>query len=460
MATLMWISRGHRALFYTADLLGQRGLDRMDDAPVLRSRKSTNLAVEPTTMTSTSTSTAVIQPENAATTTKETPEKPATISRSTSTSTSLSSPGESRSSNENNNDVPKKKIIQETLLDLGITGFNPDIVWESLIQEGEAILKRPQEQEPKASTKDNNNNNNSTSTQRLIALEVGVHRPRQCLQAARAGFQAVCVEPSPKNFPICQQSVNQQSPEIKERVHLHQKVASSTTGEMLEFLGAGSTGDHVGSVDVWNMKVQEPQADTDSATKDPNMVQVPSVRLDDLLKNDMKLGVEERVFLAKIDTQGHEPEVFEGLSEWVFQKRQIDYILFEYWPKGMDIMNTGDTSRMTCVAAKLLHDLHAANYTLYALPNVGHPKCPQSAKNAMNRERAPFHDFRENCLYYYQLERRFATDEYKMGYWSDMLAVAPGTPLLENPLTTVGQALRREQEARIASKALELLQKE
>lgn len=41
--------------------------------------------------------------------------------------------------------------------------------------------------------------------------------------------------------------------------------------------------------------------------------------------------------MLKIDTQGFEPLVFSGLKRAI-QERRIDFIITEFWPKGMDLM--------------------------------------------------------------------------------------------------------------------------
>ena len=179
------------------------------------------------------------------------------------------------------------------------------------------------------------------------------------------------------------------------------------------------------------------------ATKVEETIQVPSVKLDDIILD--VLDDDDRVFIVKIDTQGYEPAVFSGLGASVMQKQRVDYILFEFWPKGMDLLAStgeqGSDHTKACIAAELLEKLQKAGYTLYALPGTSHPHAPREARAALKGERQPLNTARENCEYYYQLEERFPSD-YKMGYWSDILAVAPKATLVDNPVTYVGQALK------------------
>lgn len=78
-----------------------------------------------------------------------------------------------------------------------------------------------------------------------------------------------------------------------------------------------------------------------------------------------------------------------------------------------------------CVAAELLNTLAEAGYTLYALGVIAHPRAPQGYKGVTVTSDRPLHDLHENCKWYLNLEKRFPSDDYKMGYWSDVFAVAP-----------------------------------
>lgn len=183
------------------------------------------------------------------------------------------------------------------------------------------------------------------------------------------------------------------------------------------------------------------------AKKLGSTVQVASIKVDDIIEDALQSD-EERVFIVKVDTQGYEPSVFAGLHASVIQQQRVDYILFEYWPKGMDLLAStgedGSDHTKACIAADLLEKLQRAGYTLYALPDTSHPQAPRAARNALKNERAPTKNARDNCEYYYELEARFPSD-YKMGYWSDMLAVAPRATLIDKPATAVGQILKQQE---------------
>jgi len=254
-----------------------------------------------------------------------------------------------------------------------------------------------------------------------VAMEVGMHSAKQCLEAAKAGLEAHCFEPSPTSFERVKYQVNSEEQEVRNRVAIYNKAASGTSEGTVDFKSSGGTGDHVGEFDMWRMKKT---TDTNDM-KGGKIVRVPQVRLDDIVSKQ-----EDGVFVLKVDTQGFEPVVFSGLSESLKQHK-IKYILMEYWPRGMDLQAGKQDA---CVAADLLSNLVEAGYTLYALSVIAHPKAPQGYKRVVNDR--PVDDLRENCQWYFDLEKKFPSDEYKMGYWSDVLAVAPNMSLNQEQLMT------------------------
>ena len=304
--------------------------------------------------------------------------------------------------------------------------FDADRVWTMLIQEGSALLSNP--------------DNNQHPLIGTIAMEVGMHRPKQCLEAARAGFQAHCVEPSPASFQRVQKGVKKESLEIRNRVHLYPMAAGGTTGDKVPFTAMGGTGDHVGNVDAWNMKTPEESNIKEQVTYAVgSILEVPTIRLDDIIQKQHQ-GEQQTsastVFALKVDTQGFELAVFAGLSESI-RNLEVSFILLEYWPRGMDLLSgTPDA----CVATKVLEQLIQAGYTLYAMPVVAHPRAPKGYQVAVQDR--PLHDIKANCQWYIDLERQFPSEEYKMGYWSDVLAVAPNAPSFKgHALTKLGKAL-------------------
>ena len=303
--------------------------------------------------------------------------------------------------------TPVKKSVGSKQLKTDLLEFPPEKIWRNLIKEAGAKLNE---------------------TKVGIVMEVGMHRATQCLRASKAGLQAHCVEPSPTSFEKIERDVNSQDPDVKSRTHLYQVAASSDSGIKVPFSSAGSTGDHIGSgIDIWTMEKKEDESKQEE-TKD--VVNVYTKRMDEIVQG----SPEKRAYLIKVDVQGFEPQVFEGLTETINQ-RKADYVLFEYWPKGMDLMSE---SKGKCKGVAILELLAGAGYDLYALGVVAHPLAPKRWKSFTHDR--PFHDFTLECQWYYQLEELVQAEEYRIGYWSDILAVAPGVSM-SNPISPTGRKL-------------------
>ena len=258
--------------------------------------------------------------------------------------------------------------------------------------------------------------------------EVGMHRALQCLQAASMGFVAHCVEPSPTSFANVKKKVEQSPLNLQQHIRLYNAAAGAKSGDHVPFTAQGSTGDHVGHSNVWAMNATH----ADAGAK---VLYVPTLRLDDVVLNTTFSSEPHAAFLAKIDTQGYEPAVLTGLSESLKQHK-IPYILTEYWPRGMDFLlapsaESENDGVPACLAADVLQDLADFGYTLYALPVQTHPKAPATFfHRPQSQQFPPLQNAMENCRYYYELERLHPSDVgYKIGYWSDILAVAPGFDL-------------------------------
>ena len=130
------------------------------------------------------------------------------------------------------------------LLRTELAHISADEFYNHLIQEASVILLAAK----KATT---------TQELQLHAMEVGVHRPVQCLKAAKLGLIAHCVEPSPTSFKIIEQRIRQHP--VRPKVKLYQYAASATSGIPLDFQASGGTGDHVvgaggGEKNPWTMQ--------------------------------------------------------------------------------------------------------------------------------------------------------------------------------------------------------------
>jgi FkbM family methyltransferase len=239
------------------------------------------------------------------------------------------------------NDYPKKndKILHENILraidemsEFQKRQYGADQVWEDIIYKGETIMKK------------------NGYKEHLTVIEVGAQNAVQTILAAKYNFHVHCVEPSPKSFNRIRWNISQKfkNDERRKFVHLYNAAAGSESGGMLEFRSTGGTGDHVGEIDMWNMKRGETPDDWPEE-KRGEIIKVPSIQLDDIIY-DHKIkpfkseGLNEeeeenspigfdKVYALKIDTQGYEPSVFAGLKKSI-RAHKIKYIMTEYWPKG------------------------------------------------------------------------------------------------------------------------------
>ena len=270
----------------------------------------------------------------------------------------------------------------------------------------------------------------------LVAVEVGVHSPRHCLHAAEQGFLTHCFEPSPLSYArlVGSPIVKDASPEVKARVVPHREAAGPSSGGTVPFHSTGGTGDHVGEYDMWKMerRRQDPPSSGESQLdrkKRGEIIEVPTTKLDDFIRDDVEEG---EVYLLKVDTQGFEPSIFSGLRESI-RSGAIRYVIFEFWPRGMDLM--ADTPGQ-CSGRQVPDMLAEAGYELYALGVEAHPKAPLKGGGNIRREAMtrPLNQGTEAyCRWFFDLEGRHPSEkgeeEYKFGYWADFVAVAPGVKL-------------------------------
>lgn len=306
-------------------------------------------------------------------------------------------------------------------LQSALVKYSPEGIWEALLHQGSILLK------------DHAKTQQSSSSPLGIVMEVGMFHGNQCKQAAEAGFQAYCLEPSPTNHRRVMGDVARFPPEVVARMHVYNQAAGASSEGTLSFSSGGSTGDHVGDGDMWAMEKKKPQ-DPPLGSK-TNVVQVQQVKLDDMID---KLG--QDVFLIKVDTQGFEPSVFAGLQKSIHEHK-LKYVLFEYWPKGMDFL--ADQMGQCLAVNRILMPFLQAGYKLYALPVSAHPKAPKGWQKGISSR--PYDNLQENCQWYYQMEKSYPSTSYKMGYWSDFLAVAPEAPIPVSDLPTMVEAIWRRQ---------------
>ena len=161
---------------------------------------------------------------------------------------------------------------------------------------------------------------------------------------------------------------------------------------------------------------------SEELTGDSKLIQVPTKPLDKVLG-----PIPETIHILKVDTQGFEPHVFAGLDQ-VLAQQKAKYILTEFWPRGMDVI-AGKTNRECIGIPKVLAKLVENGYRLYALPAEAHPKSPIFRELGQLQRQRPYGDVNKYCQWYYELEDQYPSDEYKMGYWTDLLAISSQTEL-------------------------------
>ncbi len=178
---------------------------------------------------------------------------------------------------------------------------------------------------------------------------------------------------------------------------------------------------------------------------------VKTIAVDDIIHNSVKPTLDyredkedykvDKMFLVKVDTQGYEPEVLTGMQKSI-KEHKIDFLITEYWPKGIDLMQNVTADKRCEKPSQILQYLSDSGYILFALPIIGHPKAPKKAKNYVKIDRGGrinYDDFKAHCEFFYEVEEKNPSDDYHMGYWSDILAVSPSARLPESPVSELGR---------------------
>lgn len=334
------------------------------------------------------------------------------------------------------NNTSAYKIMSDLVMSGNRSLYTADFVWNLLIQE--AVAYR---------------NENSNITTNL--MEVGMHSANQCLKIANNDLQAYCVEPSPNSQNRIMRKFGKTDKSVLKNVRYFQMAASNETGKDLDFSSGGGTGDHVGSsIDIWTMTKISSNNNTSPSDKD--IVKVKSVAIDDIIFNKITATKDfaremagnkttnniDFMYALKVDTQGFEPVVFSGLHSTI-ENKKADTILLEFWPKGMDFMN--DATEKCAKPVEILEFLAKNDYHLFAMENIGHPKGPDNGGflNKFHLNNIPFNNLKEFCMWYYNLEDKFPSEEYKMGYWTDILAVSSKARFSKSPATNLGKILQK-----------------
>lgn len=152
-------------------------------------------------------------------------------------------------------------------------------------------------------------------------------------------------------------------------------------------------------------------------TRKDARTQVSTVSMDDIIG---QLQPNESVYMIKIDVQGHESHVFEGLLESLAQGK-VKYVLFEYWPNALD-----DASNRLVGSCSGVHNILVPlvnlGYTLLDLTVSHHPAVQDKKGLGVDRVSAASRplEFDSNCRWF--VEKGLKTPNYEMGYWTDILA--------------------------------------
>jgi len=290
----------------------------------------------------------------------------------------------------------------------------------------------------------------SNDSLKLVVIEVGANSLNDALKAAKLNLTVLSIEPSPISYKNMVTRAAGQRSDIRSNIFIYNAAVGDSIHGNLNFLNSGSTGAQVIS-------------DADAAKLNPkDFVQVKTVTVDQILHGEVtpdfiyhdevsKLqhsllhrGTNERIFAAKIDVQGFEPKVFQGMKKLI-QNRKIDIILTEFWPRGINTMNGYPQNCDEAIQYLLL--MSNAGYTFYATHFQSHPK-EEGYKQMLKygyRKGAPFHDLKLHCLEMYKLERLFPEPDghNPIGKWTDYLAVSPDVSLAPIATTRLGSAIEK-----------------
>jgi FkbM family methyltransferase len=177
---------------------------------------------------------------------------------------------------------------------------------------------------------------------RMTVMEIGSYDCRDAIGAAKLGFRVFALEPSPKNVFKCRMEM-ELNPAAARNIEFMQLAASNVSG-VVQFNAVGTTGDHVG----------RNTGEADKRYHDGSQsVNVPAVKGDDILDQN---GI-ETLYVLKIDTQGYDLTVLEGLRQTLLRKKPL-YVISELSPTAMRTTHRQNP-------ADLLNLLDEAGYTLY-----------------------------------------------------------------------------------------------
>lgn len=229
-----------------------------------------------------------------------------------------------------------------------------------------------------------------------VVIEVGSKDGAQAQKALELGFTTHVWEPNPGSHARIVRRLG--SYIARKKATVNQQAASDVSGLSVPFPQKPSAGNGIG------------------AATNPGSVNVQTVALDDLSE------FSDDVFFLKIDVQGHEARVLQGISRSIKQHK-FQYIMLEFWPTEMELpQHLIEGER--CTAAAALHQLVAAGYVLFEMAVKSRHWAETELPLTGERFARPL-NFDGLCEWYKRrgVEHKQPT---QMGYWADVLAVAPG----------------------------------
>lgn len=146
-------------------------------------------------------------------------------------------------------------------------------------------------------------------------------------------------EPDPESFALLEANVRLNG---LTNVVLEQKALSNEPGRLKLFLGEKNRGDH---------RIYQPR---EGPKRD--FVEVEAVTLDDYFN-----GYDGDIDFIKIDTQGAEGVIFEGLTGIAKKNKGLRFVI-EWWPYGMDSMGY-ESGRLVSLITSLGFHFYDAGWT-------------------------------------------------------------------------------------------------
>lgn len=314
------------------------------------------------------------------------------------------------------NTLIRTDLIYKAKLRRQFMSKGADAIWDHLIIEARFLRKE--------------------TGQHLHAMEVGMHNGDECVKAAHDGMSAHCLEPSPVSNNHILSGFEAAEPSYKKGIHYYKMAAAAESDKMLPFMSGGFPEDHVGKLmDVHTMSwVEAEKHGKHWLASEIEPFLVKSVAIDDIIENKVKPTIDyghgekiDHMFVLKIETQGYEPEVVKGMKRSI-EMQKIDFVIMEYWPKLIDFMHESPKNERCKKPAEMLKTFIDSGYTLYALHLKSGDNAPEKAKAYIRPDHGGvmnYNDLQKHCEFFYEVEEKFPSEDYHMGYFTDIVAVSP-----------------------------------